>query len=302
MVGSAVCREIRRVSNAMLLLRTREQLNLCDQAAVDAFFATEQPDCVVFTAAKVGGIYANHAYPAEFAYENVTMAANAVHSAYRHGVERFLYLGSTCIYPRMAPQPIAEESLLTSPLEITNEAYALAKIMGLKLCQYYRQQYGVTFHSAMPTNLYGPGDNYHPDNSHVIPGLIRRFHEAKKNAAESVLVWGSGKPRREFLHVDDLAAAMVHLLSIENPPDWANVGTGKDLTIGELARLIARIVGFEGRIEQDLSRPDGTPVKRTDIGRITATGWQPTIEFEAGLRETYADFLTTLRTHSVRSN
>ena len=229
------------------------------------------------------------------------MATAAIDSAHRAGVPRFLFLGSTCIYPRMAPQPITEDALLTGPLEPTNEAYALAKIMGLKLCEYYQRQHGVTYHSAMPTNLYGPGDNYHPDNSHVIPGLIRRFHDAKAKGDESVTVWGSGRPRREFLHVDDLAAALLHLLSVDDPPSWVNVGTGVDLTIADLARLVAKVVGYEGEIHQDESKPDGTPVKRTDITAITSTGWQPSIELEAGLVSTYADFVKSEQQQTVRA-
>jgi len=296
MVGSALLRQLADSPEPRptVLTRTRPELDLCNQSAVEDFFASEKPDCVLFAAAKVGGIHANATYPAEFGYENTAMAMNAIHAAYRHDVKRFLFLGSTCIYPRNAPQPIPEDSLLTSPLEPTNEAYALAKIMGLKMCQYYRHQYGVQFHSAMPTNLYGPGDNYHPENSHVIPGLLRRIHEAKINDAASVTVWGSGKPRREFLHVDDLATAILHLSVLADPPDWVNVGTGTDLTIAELARKIADVVGFQGTILQDSSKPDGTPVKRTDTTRINATGWQPTIELDEGLKTTYADFLNNL--------
>jgi len=305
MVGSAIVRRLAQRAEANtptpeLITADRSQLNLCDQSAVDRFFADQQPDAVIFAAAKVGGIYANDTYPAEFAYDNVVMAANAIHAAYRHGTARFLFLGSTCIYPRLAPQPIPEDALLTGPLEATNEAYALAKIMGLKLCQYYRRQYGVLFHSAMPTNLYGPGDNYHHENSHVIPALIRRFHEAKEAGQASVSVWGTGTPRREFLHVDDLADGLVHLIGLADPPDWVNVGTGSDVTIGELARLVASTVGFEGQIVQDTSKPDGTPVKRTDTDRINATGWRPRIELADGLRETYADFLSRVEAETVR--
>ncbi|EMI52528.1 GDP-L-fucose synthase family protein [Rhodopirellula sallentina] len=298
MVGSALIRKLQSSPNppAEILTRTRDQLDLCDQAAVDDFFATEKPDCVLFAAAKVGGIHANATYPAEFGYENTAMAMNSIHSAYRHQTKRFLFLGSTCIYPRNAPQPIPEDSLLTSPLEQTNEAYALAKIMGLKLCQYYRQQYGVMFHSAMPTNLYGPGDNYHSENSHVIPGLIRRFHDAKLSGAESVTVWGSGNPRREFLHVDDLATGVLHLIQLSDPPDWVNVGTGTDLRIADLAQKIATVVGFQGKILQDTSKPDGTPVKRTNTDLINSTGWTPKIDLDQGLQSTYADFVANQET------
>ncbi|MEM9365563.1 MAG: GDP-L-fucose synthase [Planctomycetota bacterium] len=301
MVGSAILRCMDENGWPEALVRSRDELDLTNQAAVDAFFQTEKPDCVIFAAAKVGGIHANATYPAEFAYDNVMMAANTIHAAYRAGVSRFLFLGSTCIYPREAPQPIPEDSLLTSPLEQTNEAYALAKIMGLKLCEYYRSQYGICFHSAMPTNLYGPGDNYHPNNSHVIPGLLRRFHEAKESDAPAVTVWGTGKPRREFLHVDDLAAAVMHLLSLDDPPSWINVGTGTDLPIGELAKLIANTVGYTGEILQDVDKPDGTPVKRTDTNRINHTGWSASIGLADGLQQTYQDFLRETATSQLRS-
>ncbi|MCC9656083.1 GDP-L-fucose synthase family protein [Rhodopirellula halodulae] len=301
MVGSALIRQLNDMDDVELVVRDRSELDLTDQATVQAFFRDESIDAVIFAAAKVGGIHANNTYPADFAYQNVMMASNSIHGAYLAGVPRFLFLGSTCIYPRMAPQPIPESSLLTSPLEQTNEAYALAKIMGLKLCQYYRQQHGVMYHSAMPTNLYGPGDNYHPENSHVIPGLIHRFHQAKQANAESVTVWGTGDPRREFLHVDDLAAALVHLLGLSDPPDWVNVGTGEDIRIGDLAKLIAEVVGYEGEIVQDTSKPDGTPLKRTDIFRIAETGWQPTIDLKEGLVETYQDFLGALDGQVLRT-
>ncbi|MCC9642712.1 GDP-L-fucose synthase [Rhodopirellula sp. JC740] len=301
MVGSALIRRFAAEGDVECIVRDRSELDLTNQAAVQDFFQAESLDAVIFAAAKVGGIHANNTYPADFAYQNVMMASNAIHGAYLAGVPRFLFLGSTCIYPRMAPQPIPESSLLTSPLEQTNEAYALAKIMGLKLCQYYRQQHGVMYHSAMPTNLYGPGDNYHPENSHVIPGLIHRFHQAKQANAESVTVWGTGDPRREFLHVDDLAAALVHLLGLSDPPDWVNVGTGEDIRIGDLAKLVAEVVGYSGEIVQDTSKPDGTPLKRTDISRIAATGWQPTIDLKEGLVETYQDFLGALDDQVLRT-
>ncbi len=301
MVGSAVVRRLQSLSYRNLITASRTELNLTDQSAVDTFFQTEKPDAVVFAAARVGGIHANSTYPAEFIYDNLAMTTNAVHAAWQSGVTRFLFLGSTCIYPRMAPQPISEDSLLTSPLEPTNEAYAIAKIAGLKLCQFYRQQYGVLFHSAMPTNLYGPGDNYHPDNSHVLPALIRRFHEATEQNADSVVIWGSGKPRREFLHVDDLAAGVVHLLNLENPPDLVNIGSGEEITIRDVAELIAEIVGFQGRIEQDLSKPDGTPRKLSDISRIKSTGWSPQISLKDGLKSAYQEFLTEYANETLRS-
>ncbi|WP_390895582.1 GDP-L-fucose synthase family protein [Stieleria tagensis] len=293
MVGAAVVRHLRSLGLAdeNLITRRRDELDLICQADVQQFFETQRPDVVVFAAAKVGGIHANDTYPAEFIYDNLMMAANAIHSAYRTGTKRFLFLGSTCIYPRMAPQPMPEDCLLTGPLEKTNEAYALAKISGLKLCQHYRSQYGVQFHSAMPTNLYGPGDNYHPQNSHVMPAMIRRFHEATQSGADEVVIWGTGTPRREFLHVDDLARGLIHLIGLPDPPNLVNVGTGSDISIRELAEMIAEITGFGGSIVQDTSKPDGTPVKRTNIDLIRSTGWQPTIELKTGIQNTYKDFL-----------
>jgi GDP-L-fucose synthase len=255
----------------------------------------------VFAAAKVGGIHANSTYPAEFLYQNLAMASNAVHSAWQTGTQRFLFLGSTCIYPRLAPQPIEEDSLLTSPLEQTNEAYAIAKIAGLKLCQYYRRQYGVLYHSAMPTNLYGPGDNYHPDNSHVLPALIRRFHEAKVADVPCVKIWGSGTPLREFLHVDDLAAGILHLLELAEPPDLVNIGSGQEITIRGVAELVAEVIGYTGRIENDLSKPDGTPRKLSDISLIKSTGWAPQISLKTGLADAYQDFLKATSSQQLRS-
>jgi len=294
MVGSAVVRHLQALGHTDLLLRSSSELDLTNQSQTQDFFQQHKPATVIFAAAKVGGIHANNTYPAEFIYDNLMMASNTIHSAYQCGTKRFLFLGSTCIYPRMAPQPMTEDCLLTSPLEKTNEAYALAKIAGLKMCQYYRQQYGVMFHSAMPTNLYGPGDNYHPENSHVLPALIRRFHEAKSAGQPQVVIWGSGTPRREFLHVDDLAEAIVHLIRLDDPPDWVNVGTGKDLPISELAGMIANVVGFQGQLVQDESKPDGTPVKRTDISAIEATGWSPKVELKEGLKATYKCFQAEL--------
>lgn len=291
MVGSAIVRALEERGARNIIVRSSTELDLRDQLAANAFFAEERPELVLFAAAKVGGIHANKTYPAEFLYDNLMMAANAIHAAYENDCGRFLFLGSTCIYPKMAPQPIPEDSLLTSPLEVTNEAYALAKIAGLKMCQHYRAQYGVLFHSAMPTNLYGPGDNYHPENSHVLPALIRRFHEAKEAGLDSVTIWGTGKPRREFLHVDDLATAALHLCELPDPPEWVNVGTGTDVAIGELAQMVADVVGFEGELLNDTSKPDGTPVKLTDISLIRSTGWEPVIELSAGLEQTYHDFL-----------
>ncbi|MFN9984817.1 MAG: GDP-L-fucose synthase family protein [Pirellula sp.] len=302
MVGAAFCRLLAlKHPHAQVITAPRDQLDLTKENDVRAFLAVNRPDAIVFAASRVGGIVANATYPVEFLSENVQMAIATITAAYENGVERFLYLGSTCIYPRMAPQPIREEYLLTSPLEETNEAYALAKIVGLKLCQYYRKQYGALFHSAMPTNLYGSGDNYHPNHSHVIPGLIRRFHEAKTNNADSISIWGTGKPRREFLYVDDLADALLHLLSIDNPPDWVNVGSSTDISILELANLVARTVGYRGQIVTDPTKPDGTPRKLTDTTLMQATGWSPTIELAEGLKLAYEDFLTRLTTGNLRS-
>lgn len=300
MVGSALMREAKNLGGFQLITTTRDQLDLCDQQAVFDFLAQEKPDIVIIAAAKVGGIHANSTYPADFIYENLTIAANLVEGSRRANVSRVLFLGSSCIYPKMAPQPMTEECLLTSPLELTNEAYAIAKIAGLKLCQHYRAQHGLMYHSAMPTNLYGPGDNYHPENSHVIPALIRRFHEAKERGDESVTIWGTGTPRREFLHVHDLSSACFHLLSLDSPPDWVNVGVGEDVTILELATLVAKTVGFTGKILTDPTKPDGTPRKLLDITSIKATGWTPVVSFETGLAAAYQDFLSTLASGAAR--
>jgi len=291
MVGSAVVRALHAHGCENLVTRTKAALDLCEAQEVREFFATERPDVVIVAAARVGGIYANSTYPAEFLHENLASAHNVIHEAWKNGVKRLLFLGSSCIYPREAPQPMTEECLLTSPLEPTNEPYAIAKIAGLKLCQYYRKQYGVLFHSAMPTNLYGPGDNYHPENSHVMPALIRRFHEAVESGATSVTLWGSGTPRREFLHVDDLAAALLILLQIENPPDWINAGYGSDVTIRELAETISNVTGFEGSLEWDASKPDGTMRKLMDNSKLFGLGWKPQFDLESGIRDAYADFL-----------
>lgn len=300
MVGSAVCRRLSN-TDCEILTAPRENLDLTDERATDQFIQANRPDVVIFASAKVGGILANDTYPVEFLTENLTMAVNTIGSSFRHGVSRFLFLGSTCIYPRDCMQPIEESSLLSGPLEPTNEAYALAKIAGLKLCQYYRRQHGVTYHSAMPTNLYGPGDNYHPEHSHVLPALIRRFHHAKQTGQRSVQLWGTGTPRREFLHVDDLADAIAHLLSLESPPDWVNVGTGTDLTILELAERVANVVGYQGEIQTDPSRPDGTPVKCTDVRLLHDSGWRHRIDLDEGLRDTYAAFCQETDSGKLRS-
>lgn len=294
MVGSALVRALHERGSKDIVTATHAELDLRRQADVETWLGQNKPDTVILAAAKVGGIHANSTYPAEFIYDNLMMAANVIHGAYASGVKRLLFLGSSCIYPRLAPQPMPEDCLLTGSLEGTNEAYALAKIAGLKLCQHYRSQYGVMFHSAMPTNLYGPGDNYHPDNSHVIPGLLRRFHEAKVNQTEAVTVWGTGTPLREFLHVDDLASACLHLLELDTPPDWVNVGSGQECSIGELAQTVKRVVGYEGELRFDTTKPDGTPRKLLDSHLIQSLGWKPRVNLEAGLGEAYAAFLKTL--------
>jgi GDP-L-fucose synthase len=300
MVGSALVRKAGLLGVYETLTAGREAVDLTNQAAVFSFLERERPDMVIIAAAKVGGIHANATYPADFIYENLVIASNLVEGSRRAGVRRVLFLGSSCIYPKLAPQPMPESCLLTSPLESTNEAYAVAKIAGLKLCQHYRAQHGLLYHSAMPTNLYGPGDNYHPENSHVIPALIRRFHEAKDNGAPSVTIWGTGTPLREFLHVDDLADACFHLLRLENPPDWVNVGVGEDISILDLAKLVAQTVGFEGAIETDTTKPDGTPRKLLDTSLIRSTGWTPAVEFRDGLKAAYADFLCSTDSGTAR--
>ena len=301
MVGGALVRSITASHpDVKLITASRQELDLLSQAAVNAFIAKTRPDALVIAAAKVGGIHANSTYPADFIYENLMIAANLVHAAFTHGVKRVLFLGSSCIYPRQAPQPMPEDCLLSSPLESTNEAYAIAKIAGLKLCQHYRAQHGVLFHSAMPTNLYGPGDNYHAENSHVIPALLRRFHEAKQQGREEVVVWGTGTPRREFLHVDDLAAGCLHLMESTNPPDWINLGCGQDVSIRELAELVKTTVGYQGNLSFDTSKPDGTPRKLLDVAKMNALGWKAQIPLATGLAEAYSDFRTSLESHTAR--
>lgn len=300
MVGSALVREARKRGGYEILTASRDELDLLDQASVAEWLEDHEPDQVIIAAAKVGGIHANSTYPAEFIFENLAIASNLIEGSRQAGVGRVLFLGSSCIYPKMAPQPMPEDCLLTGPLELTNEAYAIAKIAGLKMCQHYRAQYGLLYHSAMPTNLYGPGDNYHPENSHVIPAMIRRFHEAKERGHSDVTIWGSGTPRREFLHVDDLAEACFHLLDHESPPDWVNLGVGEDITILDLARTIAKTVGFEGEIKTDPSKPDGTPRKLLDVSLLNETGWIAKIAFEDGLKGAYQDFLATLEEGTAR--
>ena len=291
MVGSALVRAADHFGYSGVLQPSSRDLDLTSQAATYAYLAEHRPDEVIVAAAMVGGIHANSTYPADFMYKNLMIATNAIEGSYQAGVRRLIYLGSTCIYPKFAEQPIKEESLLTSALETSNEAYAIAKISGLKMCEFYRRQYGVCYHSAMPTNLYGQGDNYHPQNSHVLPALIRRFHEAKRDSLPVVAIWGTGTPLREFLHADDAAAGILHLLQLESPPDWVNLGCGIDISIGDLARLVMRTVGYEGELTFDASKPDGTPRKLTDISKITATGWAPSIAIEEGVSMAYQSFL-----------
>ncbi len=300
MAGSALMRRFANEPGITLLTRTRKELDLTDQSAVHAFYAAEKPDVVFVAAGKVGGIHANNTYPAEFIHQNLAIALNCIHGAWLGGVKRLLFLGSSCIYPKLAPQPMSESCLLSSALEPTNEAYAIAKIAGLKMAEYYRKQYGVVYHSAMPTNMYGPGDNYHPQNSHVMPALIRRFHEAKEAGLAEVPAWGSGSPRREFMHVDDLADACAFLLRLENPPDLVNVGCGADVTIRELVELVAEIVGFQGKIVWDASKPDGSPRKLLDTSRLNSFGWKPRISLKAGLVNTYQAFLEEKRAGKLR--
>jgi GDP-L-fucose synthase len=303
MVGAAIVRRLAADGCRNLITRTRAELDLCDQQAVDAFVKTRRPDLVYLAAAKVGGIRANDTYPAEFIYQNLMIEANIIHAAWRHGVERLLFLGSSCIYPRMAEQPMREDALLTGVLEPTNEPYAIAKIAGIKLCESYNRQYGTDFRSVMPTNLYGPGDNFDLENSHVIPALIRKFHDAKEAGAGTVEVWGTGTPRREFLHVDDMADACVHIMGLDPVSFRArtrpmrshiNVGVGKDVTIRELAETVRDVVGFRGEIRFDSSKPDGAPRKLLDVSRLGALHWHARTDLRSGLTQTYDWFIENL--------
>ena len=306
MVGSAIVRTLEQQGHTNIITRTRTELDLTDQLAVRTFFATERPEQVYLAAAKVGGIYANNTYPAEFIYENLMIQANIVDSAFRAGVKKLLFLGSSCIYPKLAQQPMREDALLTGTLEPTNEPYAIAKIAGIKLCESYNRQYGeshgIDYRSVMPTNLYGPGDNYHPENSHVIPALIRRFHEAMESKAPTVTIWGTGNPRREFLYVDDMAAASVYVMNLENSIycehtqpmlSHINVGCEQDITIRELASAIGETVRYQGEIEYDVSKPDGAPRKLMDSSRLKALGWKAKVGLKEGLALAYQDFLKT---------
>ena len=300
LVGSAIVRALHAQGLTNIVTRTHAELELTDQAQVREFFRTERVDQVYLAAARVGGIHANNTYPAEFIYDNMMVQANVVHEAWRAGVQKLLFLGSSCIYPRLAGQPIREEYLMNGKLEPTNEPYAMAKIAGIKLCESYNRQYGTDYRSVMPTNLYGPGDNYHPENSHVIPALLRRFHEAKANGAPEVVIWGSGKPMREFLYVDDMAAASVYVMNLAQDVYAAhtdpmhshiNVGTGQDVTIAELARLVGETVGYQGRIVFDASKPDGTPRKLLDVSKLAGLGWRASTPLAEGLRRAYAAYL-----------
>jgi GDP-L-fucose synthase len=303
MVGSAILRKLAAHGDHQIATRTHEELDLTAQHAVRDFMQTEQPDVVILAAGKVGGIHANNIYPADFIYQNLMIECNVIHQAFEAGVTRLLQLGSSCIYPRAVPQPMGEAALLTGTLEPTNEPYAIAKIAGIKLCESYNRQHGVDYRSVMPTNLYGPGDNFHPDNSHVLPALIRRVHEAAQAGQDEVVIWGSGTPRREFLHVDDMAAASLFVLNLPKPDYCAgtspmishiNVGCGTDISILELAQMVAKITGYTGRITTDVSKPDGTPRKLMDVARLASMGWQAKITLENGISETYSWFLQNI--------
>lgn len=296
MVGSALVRKLHAAGFTNLVLKPSTELDLREQAAVRRFFEQEKPEYVFLAAAKVGGIVANNTYRAEFLYDNLMLEANVIDAAYRSGVKKLLFLGSSCIYPKLAPQPLREDALLTGLLEPTNEPYAIAKIAGIKLCDAYRSQYGCNFISVMPTNLYGPNDNYHPENSHVLPAMIRKFHEAKLSGQESVTIWGTGTPRREFLHSDDLADACLFLMERFDEPGFVNIGVGTDISILELAQLVAKITGFSGSIQHDLSKPDGTPRKLMDVSKLRGLGWTASISLEEGIRDVYENaFLPIFR-------
>lgn len=311
MVGSAIVRQLKSKGFDNLVTRNRDELDLVNQLAVKNFFESEQVDCVILAAAKVGGIFANNEYSAEFIYQNLMIECNVIHQAFQSGVQHLLFLGSSCIYPKLADQPIVEDALLTGKLEPTNEPYAIAKIAGIKLCESYNRQYGTDYRSVMPTNLYGPNDNFHPEHSHVIPALMRRFHLAKVDNASNVEIWGTGRPRREFLHVDDMAAASIHVLKMDRElyqnntepmTSHINVGYGSDVTIRELAELIAQVVGFSGEILFDSSKPDGTMRKLMDIARLNSMGWQPRIDLLEGLTKTYEWYLEHYANQTLRSS
>jgi len=296
MVGGAIKRRLETLGYQNIITRTSAELDLRNQAAVNEFFATEKPDFIFLAAAKVGGIHANNTYRAEFLYDNLIMEANIIHAAYQQQATKLMFLGSSCIYPKLAPQPLQESSLLTGPLEYTNEPYAIAKIAGIKLCESYRDQYGCNFISVMPTNLYGVGDNYHPENSHVLPALIRKFHEAKESNAANVTIWGTGTPKREFLYADDLADACVYLMLHYDGKELVNIGTGEDLTIRELAETVKEVVGFEGELVFDTAMPDGTPRKLMDVAKLHSLGWQHSTGLKDGIEMAYADYLKKKQT------
>ena len=304
MVGGAILRRLQARAAAgedlTLVTRTHAEVDLTDQVAVRDFMQAEKPDIVILAAAKVGGIMANNTYPADFIYENLMIECNVIHQAFAAGVTRLLQLGSSCIYPREAPQPITEDALLTGPLEPTNEPYAIAKIAGIKLCESYNRQYGVDYRSVMPTNLYGPGDNFHPENSHVLPAMIRRFHEAKERQESEVSCWGTGAPMREFLHVDDLADACLHLMDVHDEAGWINLGTGQDVTIKSLAHMVAQVVGYEGNVTWDKSKPDGAPRKLLNVSKMTALGWVSQIPLETGIRDVYEEFKASVLSETLR--
>jgi GDP-L-fucose synthase len=309
MVGSAIFRKLQAVGFNNIVVRTHAELDLTNQMAVNAFFEKEKPDQVYLAAAKVGGIHANNTYPAEFIYQNLMMEANVINAAWKFGVQKLLFLGSSCIYPKLTEQPMREDALLTATLEPTNEPYAIAKIAGIKLCESYNRQYGVDYRSVMPTNLYGPGDNYHPENSHVIPALIRRFHESKLLNKSDVIIWGTGTPRREFLYVDDMATASVHVMNLDKVvydkhtlpmQSHINVGFGGDVTIADLAYAVGEAVGYSGEIKFDTSKPDGTLCKLMDSARLNSLGWQPKIDLKNGLKKAYADFLAHADTLRIK--
>ena len=290
MVGSAIVRKLKELGHEYFILKTSSELDLRDSSAVDLFFEKEKPQLVFLAAAKVGGILANMKYPADFLFDNLAISSNVIRSSHKHSVEKLLFLGSSCIYPKFAPQPISESSLLTGELEPTNEPYALAKIAGIKMCEAYRAQHGCNFISAMPTNLYGPGDNYHPQNSHVLPSFIRRFHEAKLSSQPEIQCWGSGDPMREFLHVNDLASACIFLMENYDEEGWVNIGTGSDLRIKDLANMVADVVGYKGQIKWDTSKPDGTPRKLLNVGLINSLGWKASIDLRKGIESVYEKY------------
>ncbi len=311
MVGSAIVRRLIGMGQSDIVARSHAELDLCNQQAVNEFFALEKPEQVYLAAARVGGIHANNTYPAEFIYDNLMVQANVIHAAHEHGVQKLLFLGSSCIYPKLASQPMAEGALLTGKLEPTNEPYAIAKIAGIKMCESYNRQYGRDYRSVMPTNLYGPGDNYHQENSHVVPALLRRFHEAKLSQSPAVAIWGTGRPLREFLYVDDMAAASVHVMNLDADiyrnhtqpmQSLINIGFGSDVTIADLAATVANVVGYKGEITFDSTKPDGPPRKLMDSSQLGALGWQPRVDLKTGLGLAYADFLSNASSVGVATN